>query len=261
MPLPPECRTTDRVSKPAALVPPHTLKPSACILAFAVSRLVDYNNSLCTWNDPGRNKSAQLFARQAIPMVWDFAEANPFRNRRRLLVTATLIECAEHVMRRLRRSSGSRYLKRMPATKRLVWQESSPPIRPITTTSDTRTSPISSTSGCDSRLRPVFPALFATIAVPKAEELVATPYRHGGKDKAEAFLLEWHDARQCSSLADTGSSGFPVTIYYAFKQSETDSDTGTSSTGWETFLEAVHRAGLQLTAHGRCEPSWAIGMQ
>ena len=95
-------------------------------------------------------------------------------------------------------------------------------------------------------LRPIFPNLFATLAVPKAEELVATPYRHGGKEKAEAFFLDGMTAAM-RNLAHQANAAFPVTIYYAFKQSDTQEEGGTHSTGWETFLEAVIRAGFTLT--------------
>jgi putative DNA methylase len=95
-------------------------------------------------------------------------------------------------------------------------------------------------------LRPVFPDLFATLAVPKAEELVATPYRHGGKEKAEAFFLDGM-TRAMHRLAEQAHPAFPVIIYYAFKQSESDSADGTASTGWETFLDAVIRAGFAIT--------------
>jgi putative DNA methylase len=93
-------------------------------------------------------------------------------------------------------------------------------------------------------LRSVYPDLFATMTVPKAEELVATPYRHGSKDKAETFFLDGM-TRAMHNLAEQAHPAFPVTIYYAFKQSET-ADTGTVSTGWETFLEAVLRAGFSI---------------
>src|SRR5690606_20289765 len=92
-------------------------------------------------------------------------------------------------------------------------------------------------------LRPVFPGLFATLAVPKAEELVATPYRHGGKERAEKFFLEGM-TRAMQRLAEQAHPAAPVTIYYAFKQLETSAEDGTSSTGWETFLDAVIRAGF-----------------
>jgi putative DNA methylase len=94
-------------------------------------------------------------------------------------------------------------------------------------------------------LKPVFADLFATLAVPKAEELVATPYRHGSKDKAEAFFLDGM-TQAMHRLAELADSDFPITIYYAFRQSETDDDEGTTSTGWQTFLEAVIQAGLSV---------------
>jgi putative DNA methylase len=95
-------------------------------------------------------------------------------------------------------------------------------------------------------VRQIYPALFASIAVPKAEELVATPYRHGNKEKAEAFFLDGM-TQAMHSLAVQAHPSAPVTIYYAFKQSETKGNSGTSSTGWETFLDAVLRAGFALT--------------
>ena len=94
-------------------------------------------------------------------------------------------------------------------------------------------------------LKPVFPELFATLAVPKAEELVATPYRHGGKDAAEAFFLNGM-TQALHRLAEQAHPGFPVTIFYAFKQSEVRDDAGNASTGWETFLDAVIRSGLTV---------------
>jgi putative DNA methylase len=95
-------------------------------------------------------------------------------------------------------------------------------------------------------LHPVFPDLFSTVAVPKAEELVATAYRHGTKGAAESFFLDgMGEAMQ--RLAEKTHPGFPVSIYYAFKQSETRRDAGTSSTGWEVFLDAVIRAGFGVT--------------
>ena len=95
-------------------------------------------------------------------------------------------------------------------------------------------------------LRLVFPDLFATLAVPKTEELVATPYRHGSREAAENFFLEGM-ARTMQGLARQTHPAFPVTIYYAFKQSETKGATGMASTGWETFLDAVIRAGFSVT--------------
>src|SRR6202007_1828375 len=92
-------------------------------------------------------------------------------------------------------------------------------------------------------LRGVYPDLFVTLVVPKAEELVAFAYRHSGKAGAETFFLRGM-TEAMHRLAEQAHPAFPVTIYYAFKQSETSSVDGTSSTGWETFLDAVIRAGF-----------------
>jgi putative DNA methylase len=86
----------------------------------------------------------------------------------------------------------------------------------------------------------------------KSEELVATPYRHGSKEKAEAFFLEGM-TQAMHNLAEQAHPAFPVTIYYAFKQAETKNDEGTSSTGWVTFLDAVLKAGFALTG------TWPMG--
>ena len=95
-------------------------------------------------------------------------------------------------------------------------------------------------------LKPLFPKLFATLAVPKAEELVATPYRHGSKDAAETFFLDGM-TQAMRQLSEQAHPGFPITIYYAFKQSETKGGAGTVSTGWETFLAAVIHSGFAIT--------------
>ena len=95
-------------------------------------------------------------------------------------------------------------------------------------------------------LRPVLPDLFATMAVPKAEELVAFAYRHAGKSGAEQFFLDGM-TQAMHRLTEQAHPSFPVTIYYAFKQSESDGGEGTTNTGWDTFLAAVIEAGFAIT--------------
>ena len=91
----------------------------------------------------------------------------------------------------------------------------------------------------------MFPDLFATVAVPKGAELVASSYRHGSKEAADIFFLNGM-TQALQRLADSAHPGFPVTIYYAFKQSESKGN-GTASTGWEIFLDAVIRSGFAVT--------------
>ncbi|MDT0499195.1 hypothetical protein RM530_17770, partial [Algiphilus sp. W345] len=93
-------------------------------------------------------------------------------------------------------------------------------------------------------LRNIYPSLFGTMAVPKAEELVAAPHRHGGTEEAENFFLNGM-TRAIHNMAEQAHPNFPVAIYYAFKQSETKEDS-TTSTGWVTFLEAVIQAGFSI---------------
>ena len=95
-------------------------------------------------------------------------------------------------------------------------------------------------------LKSTYTDLFTTLAVPKAEELVATPYRHGSKQKAEAFFLDGM-TQAMHRLAEQAHEAFPVTIYYAFKQAESDDADGTTNTGWDTFLAAVIEAGFAIS--------------
>lgn len=212
-------------------------------LALAADRMTDSHSSLVTWTSQ-RETLRNTFGRQALPMVWDFAEASPFSD-----------------------STGN-------FTGSLAWVEKAFdcfPSKPngLVQQFDAQTQTISSQKVISTdppyydnigyadlsdffyvwlrrSLKPIFPGLFATLAVPKAEELIATPYRHAGKAQAEAFFL---DGMTCAmhNLAEQAHPAFPVTIYYAFKQAETKGEAGTHSTGWETFLEAVLSAGFALT--------------
>lgn len=95
-------------------------------------------------------------------------------------------------------------------------------------------------------LKDVYPDLMATLAVPKAEELVATPYRHGGRYNAELFFLDGMKLA-IGNIAEQGAEEYPSTVYYAFKQSEIEGE-GIASTGWATFIQAVIDAGFSINA-------------
>ncbi len=174
------------------------------------------------------------FARQAIPMVWDFAESNPFADAGGSFETAVDkggYGGVRFAASRFRNSCSSRMLNPKPSAR----TKSSPLTPPITTTLATPTSLRSLYVRPRRSLRPIFPKLYATLAVPKAEELIATPYRHGSKQAAEVFFLDGMTAAM-HNLAQQAHPAFPVTIYYAFKQSDTKDDgSSTHSTGWETF--------------------------
>ena len=212
-------------------------------LACALSKVANIGSSIASWmNDRGAFR--ETFARQAIPMTWDFAEANSFADAGGSFDTAI--------------DKGAMAIELLPASLQAHVAQANASTQVISRNKVISTDPpyynnIGYADLSDffyawlrPTLRDVYPSLLATISVPKAEELVATPYRHGGKEQAETFFLNGM-TEAMRRLSDQAAPTYPITIYYAFKQSETDSDSGTSSTGWETFLEAVNRAGLQLS--------------
>jgi putative DNA methylase len=212
-------------------------------LALAVSRAADYGSSIATWR-PKDSAMRSTLAKQVIPMAWDFAEGSPFGGS-----SAGLQECVEVVAKVVATAlgSGSRGLAVQADAARPGAGRSS-----IVSTDPPYFDNVSYADLSDffyvwlrRSLKPVFPDVFATVAVPKADELVASPYRHGGKESAKNFFLEGM-TQVMRQLAEQAHPAFPVTIYYAYKQSETESDEGTASTGWETFLAAVIRAGFSI---------------
>jgi putative DNA methylase len=184
------------------------------------------------------------FGRQAIPMVWDFAEGNPFSESSGNWVFN--VEWGAKAIT-LTPAHNTGVARQLDATR----QETS--LDRVVSTDPPYYDNIGYADLSDffyvwlrRTLRPVFPDLFSTLAVPKADELVATPYRHGSKEKAEAFFLSGM-TKAMHRLAEQAHPAFPVTIYYAFKQSESDDDEGTTSTGWDTFLDAVIHAGFAVS--------------
>ena len=210
-------------------------------LAFSEDKTAEYGCTIVPWY--GReDRPKGLFARQAIPMVWDYAEVNPLSDiggsfsASVRIVAGALSGCAPDGP--AGKASQGDAVRTDLADGALV--STDPPYYDNIGYAD-----LSDFFYVWLRysLRPVFPDLFATLAVPKAEELVASPHRHGGKESAEAFFLDGM-TRAMHRLAEQTHPAFPVTIYYAFKQSESETDAGTASTGWETFLDAVFRAGF-----------------
>jgi putative DNA methylase len=216
----------------------------ATYLSFAVSRLSSTNSALCRWNSAISKESvSDTFARQALPMVWDFAEGHPF--------------CTGPC--ELTWSAGwiAKALEATPASHggRVLQADAS--VRPLDGALISTDPPYYDNIGYSDlsdffyvwlrrSLREVHPDLLSTMLVPKAEELVANPYRHDGKDGARDFFEDGF-RRVFARARETALGDFPITVYYAFKQSEAGED-GTSSTGWETLLDGMIRSGWAITA-------------
>ena len=212
-------------------------------LAFAVSRLSDYGCSISTWRTKD-NAMRSLFSKQSIPMTWDFAEGSPFGESSAGFVEAVnVVSNVFPYYRGKPSSTASQGAAQGPLDLADRFVSTDPPYYDNIGYAD-----LSDFFYVWLRrsLHPVFPSLLATISVPKEEELVATPYRHGTKQKAEKFFLDGM-TQAMRNLATQSHPSAPITIYYSFKQSETGSKGDTSSTGWETFLEAVLQSGLTVT--------------
>jgi len=212
-------------------------------LGCATGKLSDYSSTICSWISGGQTMR-NTFGRQAIPMVWDYAEANVLSDS-----TGGFLSCIDQVRRVVTELPGNA----LGAAAQADAQTQVTSNQKVVSTDPPYYDNIGYADLSDffyvwmrRSLKPVFPGLFATLAVPKAEELVATPYRHGSKEKAETFFLNGM-TQAMHRLAEQAHPAFPVTIYYAFKQSESDGDDGTTNTGWDTFLDAVIRAGFAIS--------------
>lgn len=213
-------------------------------LGFSIDKMTDRGSSLCGW-DTGRDGVTNTFGRQAIPMVWDYAESNPFSNSS---------GCFDNIMMWI-----TKCIEKFPASEKAEVKQfdaqSDCGLRNLMISTDP---PYYDNIGyadlsdyfyvwMRNSLKEVYPKLFRTMLVPKTEELVATPYRfQGSAERAKTFFEEGM-YRTCCQLYRYALEDYPVTIYYAFKQSEQDdSVNSTASTGWETMLSAIINAGFYI---------------
>lgn len=212
-------------------------------LACAISKVANIGSTVASWmNDRGAFR--ETFARQAIPMTWDFAEANSLAGIGGGFESS--IDKGVMALRALPAIGCGKVMQENASTQNTSQNKvvsTDPPYYdniPYADLADFFYVWLGrSLSGC-------FPDLFSTLSSPKDDELVATPYRHGGKEGAEKFFLDGM-TQAMHRLAVQAHPGFPVTIYYAFKQSESDETDGTTNTGWDTFLAAVIEAGFAIT--------------
>ena len=216
----------------------------AALLGLSVSRQTNRTSSLNFWNHLGA-KVEQVFARQALSMVWDFCEANPFSDS-----SGNFVGQIGYL---------SKVIAEVPASGTLATA-----IQQDATTQSISADKIISTDPpyydnipyadlsdffyvwLRRSLKQIIPELFRTLVSPKTNELVAFAYRHDGKVGAETFFLRGM-TKAMRRLAEQTHPAFPVTIYYAFRQAEKRDNEGAVSTGWETFLDAVIRVGFSVT--------------
>ena len=212
-------------------------------LAFAISKVANTGSTITSWMSD-RGAFRETFARQAIPMAWDFAEANPLHDAGGSIRKA--VDKGVMVLANLPETLGGKS-KQADAHRQTLSKSA------LVSTDPPYYDNIGYADLSDffyiwlrRTLGQVFPNIFTTLAVPKAEELVATSYRHKSKAMAEKFFLNGM-TEAIQRLVEQIHPNFPTTIYYAFKQSERMGKLGAPSTGWETFLDAVIRSGFMVT--------------
>lgn len=215
----------------------------ATYLGLAVSRLSDWSGNLCRW-EANAEVSQQVFGQQSVNMTWDFSEPRALGER----ASGSFGACLTTLLRSL---------EQLNATAPGRAEQADAMSRPFDGFVINTDPPYYDNIGYSDlsdyfyvwlrrSLRPVYPDLLSTMLVPKAEELVANPYRHDGKDGAKEFFEQGFQ-QVFRHARDVASSDYPLAVYYAFKQSESDDD-GEASTGWETLLEGMIRAGWEITA-------------
>ncbi|MGO4343167.1 DUF1156 domain-containing protein [Pedococcus sp. 2YAF34] len=215
----------------------------ATYLAMALSKLADRGSTIVTWF-LGRESTRNTFARQAVPMTWDFVEPNQFADgtgswHGAVNWTAEALDgvpitgpvgIAESADAASRSYAGVLISTDPPYYDNIGYSDLSDFFYVWLRRS----------------LRSIHPELLSTMLVPKAEELVANPYRHDGKEGARNFFEDGFRA-VFAHARESASAEFPITVWYAFKQSESDA-LGEASTGWETLLEGMIRSGWEITS-------------
>lgn len=213
-------------------------------LGMAVSNTTDDHSSLVSWRSShGTGATRSTFARQALPMVWDYAEANP--------LSGTAGDFSNTI------PGIVAVLERIDPTNEGEARQADASTRDFSNVIVSTDPPYYDNIGYSDlsdffyiwlrrSLRDIHPTLFASMLVPKAEELVANPYRHSGRKGAEKFF-ETGFEHVFARAREGASDDYPITVYYAFKQSELQAE-GVTSTGWATILEGMIREGWAITA-------------
>ena len=209
-------------------------------LSLAVSRQTDYSSSICSWHNTGE-KMRNVFARQAIPMAWDYAEANPFSTK-----SGNFLGQVNWV---------AEAIQNVPSHPQCEARQADAATRDYTNVVVSTDPPYYDNIGYSDlsdyfyvwlrrMLKDVLPSTVRTTLTPKAQELVANPYRHGGKEGAAEFFVDGFN-RVFAHIRETANTDVPMTVYYAYKQQDEKSGT---STGWYALLDGLIKAGWEITA-------------
>ncbi len=212
-------------------------------LVLGISRMADIDNALCSW-ETSKTQVRHLFTRQAIPMLWDFGENNIFND-----AAGDYMTSLSSIIRVLEKLNPS-----IEGTVKQIAAQTDCGLRHVMISTDP---PYYDNIGYADlsdffyiwlrrNLKDIYPDVFSTMLVPKKDELIAIPYRFDGNKEQAKDFFETGMAEVCKQLYNYSRNDIPLTVYYAYKQSDTDKN-GTASSGWETMLNAIIKAGFSIT--------------
>jgi putative DNA methylase len=225
-------------------------------LAFALDRVIDRHSSIATWDSsPSKLQLRNTFARQAIPMSWDYGEGNPFCNSSGTWTASTrwvaqVLESSPCTVPGIVEQRDARTIN----TLRAICFATDPPYYDnigYADLSDFFYVWLRRSIGTK-----VWPNLFATLLTPKEAELIASPYRHGGSRETARAFFETGLRDAFDAMRRIHDDRFPLSVFYAFKQTESDTDSheentnessaNAASSGWETMLESLLASGCTI---------------
>ncbi len=216
-------------------------------LAFAVDRIIAFSVSVSRWSNTNE-KVMNCYARQAMPMVWDFPEANILGDCVGGFLPSVdyIADCVEMLVNNpVFEGNVKQHDAQQDCGLRNIMISTDPPYYDNVGYAD-----LSDFYYIWMRrmLKDIYPDVFRTMLVPKADELIATPYRFDGNTQKAKEFFEQGMYKACCQLYSYASDEIPVTIYYAFKQTDSsEGEADTASTGWETMLTAIINAGFSIT--------------
>ena len=210
-------------------------------LSFIISKIADRGSTICSW-DSSRDGLRNTFGLQGIPMVWNYAEGNPFSSSSGSFdnMLEWIVKCIKQLPANTN-SEASQFDAQRDCGQRDVMISTDPPYYDNVGYAD-----LSDYFYVWLRrsIKDTFPEVFHTMLVPKTKEIIADPYRHEGSAEQAKAYFEQEMLSACTKLNEYTCESIPVTIYYAYKQN--DAETGVSS-GWETMLSSIINSGFTIT--------------
>ena len=214
-------------------------------LALALSRLADWCNTFATWQ-AGNTNMRNLFARQTVSMVWDFAELNPFAD---LFGFHTITSKTGEGLANLSQVAPGTVTQKDAA--RVMDGVSGPMI----VTDPPYYANIGYADLSDffyvwlrQAVGSIYPDEFSTVLTPKSGEMVATPHRFDGSTSAADKHFEEHLRSAFMLMREHAAADKPLALFYAYKEAEVRDGGATAvSPGWDTFLSGLIDSGFQIT--------------